>query len=73
MKLYRNSPWTNADSSHGFRWFATKREATDEAKENASEYEETDFAKVAEEFSIPPMKSNILELLRRVAEHPDNG
>jgi hypothetical protein len=74
MKFYRNSPWSDEESSHGYRWFGSKKEAVAESEENPEEYEAgPPLTRIAEEFDISPTKAGFLELLQKVANYPDNG
>jgi hypothetical protein len=74
MKFYRNTPWSDEEGNHGYRWFGSKKEAVAESKENPEEYKhEPPLSRVAQEFDISPTKAGFLDLLQRVANYPDNG
>jgi len=71
MKFYKVKLWSAVESSEGFAYFTTAREA--EAKKR--EYEEEGEGKEATIVTIDvmPTKQGILEALRRNGSHNDNG
>jgi len=73
VKLYRNHYRSLRDGSLGFEWFSSKREAERAARQDVSLPEGDDDHEVAEPMKFTPTREGILELLRRVADHPDNG
>jgi len=72
VKLYRNHLYLDFECSIGFRWFASKKEAVQDAK-NEPELYTGELAEIAEEISFEPTKKGILRLLEKVARYPDNG
>jgi len=72
MKLYRNQPWTEEDSSGGYRWFLSKKEAMHDFENSPGQYDDMN-SDVAEEFELELTKRGVLAFLNKVAGHPDNG
>lgn len=76
MKLYRVAYYNHSDSSQGFSFHSSKKDATKELgdfKKQEGDNFDDDRSCVDELTGIKPTKAGILDLLRTVAGHPDNG
>ena len=67
MRLYRVEWYSEEESSQGFSWFTSRAAADKEVKAANADPSQID----AIDFSTT--KAGIMDLLRRVACHPDNG
>ena len=74
MILYRNHPGRDGGESEGYRWFATRREALDDAKRNPEDYD-WDLGTVAERIDLGDVRSKegLVSALNEWASYPDNG
>ena len=74
MRLYKNHYYTSDGESQGYEYFTSKREAHKafRHKDEGSEI----FSGVpcrAVSISFKPSLTGVVELLNKVASHPDNG
>ena len=72
MKLYRNHKGRDGEESDGYVWFATKKEAFQNAKEIPESYD-WQFGTVAECIEFDGTKRDLVRMLNSYADHPDNG
>ena len=72
MKFYRVSR-SSYGSSYGFEYHATKKEALARKREWESDIGIDDALAKIEVIDIEPTKRGILDALRKLASHPDNG
>ena len=71
MRFYKVKHWSGIESSEGFAYFTTKREAEQDKKEYEAlgEFREATIKVI----DVKPTKAGILEALRRNGSHNDNG
>jgi hypothetical protein len=74
MRLYRVHLYNTFNSSEGFAWFSSRREAEHRMAEYRRETDpEWEPEPRMEVYDFQPTKAGILGLLRRVATHEENG
>ena len=71
-KLYKVHFKSERDSSCGFEFFSSRREAAKSKAEWIAE-DEDDRSTEIEEFNVSPTKAGIMQLLRDHARHARNG
>lgn len=78
MRLYRNHYYTSQDSSQGFAWFTSKKDAERAFSEKVADgttddiEEDIDLAEKAKPFDIDTRRNGLARFLDSVS-HPDNG
>lgn len=65
--LYRTHDYSDELGSEGYEWHTTKKEAERVVQESGTE-DKAIFA-----VPLPRNESELLTILRKVAEHPNNG
>lgn len=74
MIVYRVHFYQHAESSQGFRWFSSEREARSMAHAWKKSVPKRDWPDpTVDKLDCPTHKAGLLEFLNRFASHPDNG
>tara|TARA_Y100000310_G_scaffold332892_2_gene409370 strand:- start:3284 stop:3505 length:222 start_codon:yes stop_codon:yes gene_type:complete len=73
MRLYKNHYYTDDGESQGYEFFTSKREAHKafRYKDEGNEHEERQERAVS--ITFKPSLVGVVDLLNKVARHPDNG